>query len=128
MTLEDRLSGLRVFVVEDETLVAMQLEDMLLDIGCILAGMAMRVPRACEMLLRDGAPDAAILDVNIAGEKVFPVAELLRTMQVPIVFATGYGRSGVPEDWHDRPILQKPYTEKEIAQALLRAVSPGETS
>lgn len=122
MTPEERLSGLRVFVVEDETLVAMQLEDMLLDLGCTLAGLAMRVSRACEMLERDGAPDAAVLDVNIAGEKVFPVAELLRTMRVPIVFATGYGRNGVPEEWHDRPVLQKPYTEDEIAQALLRAV------
>ena len=123
MTREERLNGLRVFVVEDETLVAMQLEDMLLDLGCATAGMAMRVSRACEMLLRDGAPDVAILDVNIAGEKVFPVAELLRDMQVPIIFATGYGRSGVPEVWHDRPILQKPYTENEIAEALLLALT-----
>lgn len=117
------LEGVRVFVVEDESLVAMQLEDMLLDFGCEIAGLAMRVARAREMIGANLEADIAVLDVNIAGETVYPIAELLRSLQIPIVFATGYGRTGVVEDWQSCPILQKPYTEREMAAALRTALS-----
>ena len=118
-----RLEGVRVFVIEDESLVAMQLEDMLLDFGCEIAGLAMRVARAREMLGGAFEADVAVLDVNIAGETVYPIAEILRTRHIPIVFATGYGRTGVLADWHACPILQKPYTEREMAAALRTALA-----
>jgi len=115
--------GLRIFAVEDESLVAMQLEDILGDLGCEIVGLAMRVPRALAML--DGAPqiDAAVLDMNIAGEKVYPVAERLRDEGVPIIFATGYGVSGIAEEWRSWPILQKPYTGDQVESALMRALA-----
>ncbi|KQT52804.1 MULTISPECIES: response regulator [unclassified Aureimonas] len=113
-----QLHGLKVFVVEDESLVAMQLEDMLLDLGCDLVGLAMRVGRALEMVAAAPRIDVAVLDVNIGGDKIYPVAEALRERGVPIVFATGYGRAGVEPDWQSYEILQKPYTANEVAEKL----------
>jgi CheY-like chemotaxis protein len=118
------LQRLKVFVVEDESLVAMQLEDMLLDLGCDVVGLAMRVGRALEMLSAAASVDVAILDVNIGGDKVYPVAEALRARGVPILFATGYGRAGVEPDWQSYQILQKPYTSQEIAEKIQLSVAP----
>jgi CheY-like chemotaxis protein len=117
------LTGLKVFAVEDESLVAMQLEDMLYDFGCEVVGVAMRFNRALEMA--DALPqvDFAVLDVNIGGDKVYPVAERLRARGVPIVFATGYGRAGVDAEWHGCQIVQKPYTAKELATHIQAAVA-----
>lgn len=117
------LASLRVFVVEDESLVAMQLEDILADLGCNLVGLAMRLNRALEMLDGISDIDVAILDVNLGGEKVYPVADALRRRGVPVIFATGYGRSGVMPEWQTRPVLQKPYTDTQVARTLEEAVS-----
>lgn len=114
-------AGLRVFAVEDESLVAMQLEDILEELGCEIVGMAMRVGRALDMLGALRSVDVAVLDMNVAGEKVYPVAEHLRERGIPIVFATGYGRSGIMEEWRDNPILQKPYTGDQVAEAIADA-------
>ena len=116
------LSGLKVFIVEDESLVAMQLEDMLSDIGCEVAGLAMRVKKAEEMLPTLPDLDLAILDVNVAGEQVYPVAHALADRDVSIVFATGYGRSGVLPEWQHRPILQKPYTTEQVVRIMMDAL------
>ena len=114
----DALTGLNVFLVEDESLVAMQLEDMLEDLGCICVGLAMKLSRALEMLETIAVIDVAILDVNLGGDKVYPVAERLRQRNVPIVFATGYGRVGVAEEWQGCEVVQKPYTTVELANAV----------
>ncbi len=117
------LAGLRVLVVEDETLVAMLLEDMLGDLGCEVAGTVGRVPQAVE-LVRDPTQvfDVAILDVNVAGESITPVAQALSERPVPFVFATGYGESGVPEAFRGRPVLQKPFGMADV-EARLREAS-----
>jgi CheY-like chemotaxis protein len=117
-----RLAGLRVFAVEDESIVAMQLEDILCDLGCDLVDLAMRLQKALDRLAEEPVIEAAVLDVNIAGEKVYPVAERLRERGVPIVFATGYGRGGLQPEWQDCEVIQKPYTEAQIADALVRAL------
>ncbi len=117
------LASLRVFVVEDESLVAMQLEDILADLGCDVVGLAMRLNRALEMLNGISEIDVAILDVNLGGEKVYPVADALRGRGVPVIFATGYGRGGVMPEWQSRPVLQKPYTDAQVARTLMEAVS-----
>ncbi|WP_062012029.1 response regulator [Aureimonas sp. AU4] len=117
-----RLVGLRVFAVEDESIVAMQLEDILADLGCDLVELAMRLRKALDRLAEEPEIDAAVLDVNIAGEKIYPVAERLRARGVPIVFATGYGRGGLQPEWQDCEVIQKPYTEAQIADALMRAL------
>lgn len=89
-----QLKGLRVLVVEDEALVALQLEDMLADLGCAIIGPASRVCQALN-LLSGQRVDAAVLDLNVAGELVYPVADALASRTLPYIFATGYWRRGV---------------------------------
>jgi DNA-binding response OmpR family regulator len=101
-------AGLRVLVVEDEVIIAMLLEETLHDAGCVVIGPVPRVDMAMEVA-RAEPLDFALLDVNLAGEKVFPVAELLVERDVPFVFLTGYGRSGLPPAYAQRPALAKPF-------------------
>jgi len=116
------LEGRKIFVVEDESLVAMLLETMLEDMGCTVVGTAARVEDALEMIAGDARPDAALLDVNVAGQTVYPVAEALDRKGVPLVFSTGYGQGGLAEGWEGRPTVQKPYTEAMIRDALMRVL------
>ncbi len=117
------LEGLRVLLLDDETLVAMLLEDMLGDLGCEVAHTCSRVAQAVDVLSRDDtALDVAILDVNVAGETSAPVAEALAARGVPFLFATGYGASGVPQGWRDRPTLQKPFSAAEVETRIREAV------
>lgn len=120
---ENDLKGLRVLVVEDETLVAMQIEDILEELGCVVVETAMNLGQAEEALDRGGAIDLAFLDVNIAGQLVFPFAERLAERDIPIVFATGYGKAGLQTPWDDRPFLQKPYLPEEVAERIASALS-----
>src|SRR5207302_732599 len=116
-----RLKGLRVIVVEDETLVAILLEDMLAELGCEVLWTAHRVGKALD-LVAQSMPDAAVLDVNIAGDEVYPVAQALAERNIPFVFATGYGARGLKDAWHDRPIVQKPFQVEHLAESLLTAL------
>lgn len=112
------LKGLNVLVVEDETLVLFNLEDTLTELGCIIVGPAMRLPQAEELAATAPEVDVAILDVNLGGAPVFPVADRLVARGVRIVFATGYGREGLPEPWREHPVLMKPYTAEDVEQTL----------
>jgi len=116
-----RISGLSVFVIEDESLVLVNLEDMLGELGCTLVGPAMRLDQAEGMLEQAARADVAVLDVNIGGRPVFPFAEKLAAKGVPLVLATGYGRDGLPEEWRKLTVLAKPYTFEDLAGALMRA-------
>jgi CheY-like chemotaxis protein len=115
--------GLRVFVVEDEALVMMNLESMLEDLGCVVAGQAMRPSQLESSIERGVDADVAILDVNLGGSLVFDHARKLADRGLPLVFATGYGRHGLPEEWQDRPIIQKPYSMGEVADGLAAAMA-----
>ena len=117
------LSGRRVLVVEDESLVAMLLETILEDLGCTPVGPASNVDEG-EAIARDTVDlDAALLDVNLAGRQVFPVAAVLKARGVPFVFSTGYGESGLPEHWRGNPTVQKPFTDAAIRDALMAALN-----
>ncbi|MBN9036902.1 MAG: response regulator [Rhizobiales bacterium] len=118
--------GLAVFVVEDEALVALNLESMLDDLGCRVVGPAMRFDRAQAMIDEGVEADVAILDVNIGGRSVFDLAVQIRERGIPILFATGYGRGGIPGEWQHRPILQKPYTERDVGRAIREALAGAE--
>ena len=121
------LSGVRVLLVEDETLVAMLLEDMIADLGGTVIGSASRVSRALEMVEDPScAIDLAVLDVNLGGEEVFPVASALAERRVPFAFSTGYGNAGLPEAWRSRPTLQKPFTQDQVTIVLERALRNAE--
>jgi CheY-like chemotaxis protein len=115
------LSGLRLLVVEDESHVAMLVEDMLADMGCHVVASAARVAEALKAIETTDI-DAAVLDVNVAGEKVFPVAERLRERAIPFVFATGYGAEGVREDLRVHPVIPKPFPQSQLQKALIKAV------
>jgi CheY-like chemotaxis protein len=116
------LHGLRVLVVEDESIVSFLLEDMLSELGCRVTGLASNVRQALAMLARE-KPDAAVLDVNLRGEMAFPIAEQLQSNAIPFVFATGYGFPGIPERWQQCPVVQKPFRLTELASALEAAVA-----
>ncbi len=115
------LSGLRLLVVEDESHVAMLIEDMLADMGCAVVASAARVSEALKLIEATDI-DAAVLDVNVAGEKVFSVAEKLRDRKIPFVFATGYGAEGLREDLRTFPVIAKPFPHSQLQKALIKAV------
>jgi two-component SAPR family response regulator len=114
------LQGLRVLVVEDEAAISLLLEDMLLDFGCEVIGPAARLSAALDSVARDNV-DLAILDVNVAGEAIYPVAEALVERSIPFVFSTGYGSAGIKDIYRDRPVLQKPFAQHDLKQKLLLA-------
>jgi CheY-like chemotaxis protein len=116
---EPYAAGLRLLVVEDEGLVAMMLEDMLIDLGCEILGLAGSVREAmADVGAKAALADGAILDVNIGGEMVFPVAEALAERGVPFVFATGYGAGAVCERYPSAVVLAKPYSQSALETAL----------
>jgi CheY-like chemotaxis protein len=118
------LAGTRVLVVEDETLVAMLLEDMIADLGATLAGSASRVGRALEIINGGQTElDLAVLDVNLGGEDAFPIAAALAERGIPFAFSTGYGSAGLPDEWRSRPTLQKPFTHDQVKAVLTRALT-----
>jgi CheY-like chemotaxis protein len=115
------MNGLRVLVVEDEAAISLLLEDMLLDLGCDVVGPAARLGTALE-LARGEALDVAILDVNVAGEPIYPVAAALVERKVPFIFSTGYGSAGIKDLYRDRPVMQKPFAQRDLQQNLLQAL------
>lgn len=117
------LQGRRVLVIEDESLVAMLLETILEDMGCAVVGPESNIDDGLTAATTEGGLDAALLDVNVAGREVFPVAEALKARGVPFVFSTGYGEAGLPEHWRGHPTIQKPFTEGAIRDALMTAMS-----
>jgi CheY-like chemotaxis protein len=125
MTSEDiSAAGKRVLVVEDELMIRMLLQDMLADLGHTLAGEAGRIEDAVA-LAKQGEFDIAILDVNLNGQPISPVVEVLLERGVPFVFATGYGQRGVPEPYRGSPTLQKPFQADALAEALKAASTDG---
>ena len=119
------MAGVRVLVVEDEVAIAMLIEDMLLDLGAEVIGPAGRLAQATSMV--DGTVHLAIIDVNVAGEPVYPLAAILAAQSIPFVFSTGYGAGGIEEAWRGRPVLQKPFSQSDL-EKVLREVRAGETS
>ena len=114
------LAGLKVLVVEDEAIISFLIEDMLLSLGCTSIAHAGTVKQAMSAL-SEQMPDAAILDVNLAGEPGYAIAEKLEAGGVPFVFATGYGETGLPPRWRERPVLQKPFTVESLESVLRTA-------
>ena len=115
---------LRVFVVEDEALVVLFLEDMLAEVGFEVGAVASRMQEALE-LARMGTFDLAVIDVNLDGEPSYPIAEILRQRGIPFVFATGYGSQGLDPNFAGVPVLAKPYVMADF-QAMLPQILSSE--
>jgi CheY-like chemotaxis protein len=115
-------AGRRVLVVEDELMIRMLLDGMLEDIGYTMTAEAGAIDEALT-LAKQADFDAAILDVNLNGQPITPVVEVLIERGLPFVFATGYGARGVPEAYRGSPTLQKPFQTEALEQAL-KAIAP----
>ena len=111
------LTGRRILLVEDSPVIAPFTADMLNDLGCDVVGPAPNMAAARE-LVDAGEFDAALVDVHIRGERVFPLCEMLEAKNLPFVFTSGYADWQMPEKWRERPRLQKPYTVGQIEEAL----------
>ncbi len=117
-------SRMKILVVEDEAIVSLLLEDMLLDLGYGDVWVASDVDSALELLAAK-RPDVAVLDVNLGGNPAYPIAERLASMNVPFVFATGYGRFGIDGPWAAYPVIQKPYDMKALEAVIGSALGAG---
>lgn len=113
------LEGKRILIVEDEALVAAMVADMLEELGAVVVGPAGTLDKGLE-LAREAEIDAAVLDVNLRGERVDPVAEVLAKRGIGFVFATGYGAAPAGR-WADTRTIDKPYAVDKLAE-LLRSV------
>lgn len=111
------LQNHRILLVEDEVIIALAIEDMLVNLGCEVVGPAYSLTAGQELAASESL-DAAVLDINLGGESSDPIARTLQRRHVPFCFSTGYGSSAVPSGFEDRPILQKPYTLQSLARAL----------
>ncbi len=116
------LRGRHILIVEDEMILALDLSDIVAAFGCtsVVAG---RIGKALPLI---GAHtfDAGILDLNLAGEPVYPVADELGLRKIPYVIATGYGPEGVLPAYRNHPILAKPYSRQDVETALIQALAP----
>ena len=122
------LAGRRILVVEDEMFIAMQVEDLLLDRGCVVIGPAATTAEALQLMAAE-RPDAAVLDVNLGREMVYPVADTLKAAAIPFVFVTGYGPAGLGGGHAGHPTIKKPFDPAsfvdEVARALDQAAAGG---
>ena len=111
------LSGRRVLLVEDEAIIALDLA-ALNGLGTVAVGPANFVANALEML-NEGKVDCAVLDINLDGEPVYPVARALETRRIPFVFVTAYYGEKVNSQFQHCPVLQKPVDLQELVRAIL---------
>jgi CheY-like chemotaxis protein len=109
--------GGSVFLVEDEVMIRMMVAEMLEELGYRIAAEAGEINEAIR-LVQSTEFDLAILDVNVNGKVISPVADLIRARNRPFIFATGYGSSGLPEEYRDRPALQKPFQIESLARMI----------
>lgn len=114
----------KVFVVEDETMLAMLIEIMLDELGYTTTHHASTLSDGIEYA-RAGDYDLAILDVNIIGGTSFPIAAEIAHRGIPFIFCTGYGRLGIPAAWADRHCVAKPFSLGQLGTALNELLPPG---
>ena len=119
----NRPASWRVLLIEDESLVAMLLEDALTVVGCRVIAIASRFEDA-EQKARSLSFDVAVLDVNLNGKQTLRIAEVLFDRGIPFVFATGYGVGFLPEHLRNVPVLQKPFQQHDLERVLHAALSP----
>ncbi|MBC7577573.1 response regulator [Tardiphaga sp.] len=110
-------TGGSVFLVEDEVMIRMMVADMLEELGYSVAAEAGEINEAVR-LAGSTEFDIAILDVNVNGKVISPVAEVIQGRGRPFIFATGYGAQGLPQEFRDRPTLQKPFQMETLAQVI----------
>ncbi|MGH7075751.1 MAG: response regulator [Stellaceae bacterium] len=116
------LNGIRVLVVEDELLIVMMLEDMLESAGCVIVGPCNSLAKALQTAAEEDF-DVALLDVNLAGKQVFPLADVLIERNLPFIFMTGYGADLLPAQYAMHPTIAKPFKIASLMEKLSGIVS-----
>jgi CheY-like chemotaxis protein len=116
------LAGLNVLLVEDEPIISFLVEDMLKDLGCSEVWVAGHVSEALELIGRQ-VPHVAILDVHLRREVAYPIAARLTELDIPFVFASGYGSGNLPLPWKDHRSVQKPFVIEDLAAALSEVIA-----
>jgi DNA-binding response OmpR family regulator len=124
MTRGAALKGLRLLIVEDEALVAMMIHDVISDAGADVVGPAANIRTAMSALGAESI-DGAILDVNLGGERIDPVADELRARKIPFLFVTGYGRSGIVERFPATTVVTKPFDDSHLLETIARVIVKG---
>lgn len=112
------LQGRRILVVEDDYMIAQDVRDDLEKAGAIVIGPTPSVSGAMSLLEDEASVDAAVLDVNLGGERSFPVAEALKDKSIPFLFATGYNSADIPPEWRTATIVMKPLRIAAVEQLL----------
>ncbi|WP_430444374.1 response regulator [Sphingorhabdus contaminans] len=112
------MQQLSVVVVEDEYLISLLLNDMLNDLGHTIAGTGKTVAEGLACLTSQARPDLAILDINLNGEYSYPIAQRCVEMELPFFFVTGFAHDGIPRELGDVIVVDKPYTQHDIAAAI----------
>jgi len=110
-----------VFLVEDDVMIRMMVADMLVELGYSIAAEAGDIDQGIK-LARTTSFDIAILDVNINGKMISPVAEVIEARNRPFIFTTGYGAHGLPPEYRERPALQKPFQMETLAEMIERTL------
>lgn len=113
------LTDLTILIVEDEPLIAMSLEDVLSDQGAICLGPVGSIDSALEIIAANRF-DIALLDINLRGQKIDPVADRLAAAGIPFIFTTGHGEDGLPKSHRHRPVIAKPYSDTAVIDTLLQ--------
>lgn len=116
-----RLQGVRILVVEDEFLLAMDIESAIREEGGEIVGPIVNLNEAVATAAQEEL-GAAVLDLNLRGEMSYPVAEVLDRRRIPFLFATGYSQNRLPREFQSRPCLRKPFTWLALTTALERLV------
>jgi DNA-binding response OmpR family regulator len=106
-----------VFVVEDETLIRMMIVDMIEELGHRTVAEAGTIKDA-QSFAQNGLFDFAILDINVGGEDVFPIASILQARGLPFLFSSGYGTTGLSAPFHNMPVLPKPFLVNQLKAAI----------
>jgi CheY-like chemotaxis protein len=120
---DHRVAGLPVLIVEDELIIAMELEYLLKSLGCTVLDPASRIRQALRALA-DEPPDIAVLDLNLLGERVTPVAEALQEKGIPFVLVTGYGGERLHEAaLKHAPRLRKPVDARQLLNAMAEVLA-----
>ena len=117
-----RARQVSVLLVEDETLIRMMIAGMIEELDHTVVAEAGNISDALR--LAKGADfEIAILDINVGGDRIEPVAEIINGRHLPFVFASGYGAAGLPENFRDRPVLQKPFRIEQLGDAIASALA-----
>ena len=112
------LRGCRLLVVEDDYLIADELQSELIGAGAEVIGPVSSVAKALQVIGADAALDGAVLDVNLGGEMVFPLVDVLRERGIPAMFMTGYDERAIPAAYADVPLCTKPAGARQVVRAL----------